>query len=146
MRLNALRPRKLFSSFHTACAILIMALPLPPVVSIPLTIGSHHFVDKLGEGSINDPLPKELAYHAIDVGVGTLAGQLPLVLGGVLAGNAFDLIDKALAPALGVTPNSVFPCHTDGYSQQLQVSARDTDRANVVATGLALLTVLGQGI
>ena len=131
----------LYSAFHTAAAIILLALPAP--IGIPAAFVSHHFIDRWPEHGIEQSVVEEAGMHVMDLIAGAATNKLPQVVAGVVLGSGMDLIDKLLAPSIGVPANSVFDCHQDGYSSKLpSMTEAETIKANVVATGLAVLTLV----
>lgn len=133
-----------YSSFHSSIGIILMCLPLPPVITLPAAFMSHHVVDRFGETyQIND-VRNEGILHAADLAVGLLTGNTFEVIAGAVAANGMDLIDKAIAPKLGIDANTVFECHRQsGFSGAVPINEKDTIRLDVVGTGFALMTLLG---
>ena len=103
---------------------------------------SHHVVDVFLETKQVDDVRNEAILNGLDLVVGAATNNLPLVVGGAIAANAMDIVDKFIAPKiLGLEPNTVFVCHRapkPGYP----INEKDTIRCDVVATGLACMTLL----
>lgn len=131
----------MYTSFHSAIAIILLALPAP--IGIPAAFMSHHFIDRWPEAGIEQSVVEEAGLHVMNLIAGAATNKLPQVVAGIALGNGMDFIDKILAPELSVTANSVFDCHQDGYSTKLPaMTEADTIKANVAATGLAVMTLV----
>ena len=118
-------------------------LALPPVIGVPAAFVSHHFIDRWPEHYIEEALIAESGMHGIDIIAGLATNNLQQVIAGIILGNAMDGIDKLVAPALGVTANTVFECHHTGYAEKLPaMSKHDTIKANAAATVATVLTLM----
>ena len=107
-----------------------------------MAVLSHHVADVFLESKQTNDVRNEAILNGADLVVGVLTNKLPQVIVGAVAGNAMDIIDKVIAPKVfGVEPNTVFVIHREpkpGY----QLTEKDTIRCDVVATGLACMTLL----